>query len=286
MRRISAAANRDYSQLDWEELVRGEDADHRKRPPKAMLPVLPFSLAIFIVTLVANGLNSGGLQQSVRKEWSNSGLASFVARVAPGQSQPAKYSINDLNAWVPLKQSRVNSGWLMNSEAVRPREMRVWAPSVNLTNYRLRFTAQLDRKAMSWAFRANDANNYYATRIVITEPGPLPRADVVHYATIKGSREAQTSSRLPVLIHNDTLYNVEVSVHGSQFTTSVNGQIVDTWQDGRLKRGGVAFFSEAGEDARVYKLSLTDSDTFVGTLVEFLSFAMPQDAGVPMRTLQ
>jgi hypothetical protein len=34
--------------------------------------------------------------------------------------------------------------------------------------------------------------------------------------------------------------------------TKVNGQIVDTWSDTRLKRGGVGFFSDRGESAAIH----------------------------------
>ena len=46
--------------------------------------------------------------------------------------------------------------------------------------------ARLDRRSLSWAFRATDSDNYYATKLVITKPGPLPNAGLVRYAMVNG----------------------------------------------------------------------------------------------------
>jgi hypothetical protein len=45
---------------------------------------------------------------------------------------------------------------------------------------------------------------------------------------------------------------VALDVKGSRFRAFVENQEVDSWNDDRLRNGGVGFFSETGEHARLY----------------------------------
>ena len=65
-----------------------------------------------------------------------------------------------------------------------------------MTDYQLEFVGEIEQKGMSWAYRAKDARNYYANKIVITKPGPLPSADLVRYAVINGVERARSSTPL------------------------------------------------------------------------------------------
>src|SRR5580704_14341228 len=43
--------------------------------------------------------------------------------------------------------------------------LRIWNPSLNLKNYQVDFSGQIERKSLSWVFRAADEKNYYATKL-------------------------------------------------------------------------------------------------------------------------
>lgn len=144
------------------------------------------------------------------------------------------------------------SEWDATAGQMRPTNLKIWKPSVRLADYRLEFEGQIDKNAMSWAFRAPDLRNYYATKIVVSKAGSLPKADIVRYTVLNGSETDRQRLPLPISIRPDTLYHVQMSVRGSQFITRVNGQIVDTWSDNRLKRGGVGFFAERGESSSIH----------------------------------
>ncbi len=77
-----------------------------------------------------------------------------------------------------LKLGWPQIGWFRLGHAgrrqVRPTSLRLWKPSTSLSNYELEFPGQINRKSMDWAFRAADLHNYYATKLVITHPGPCP----------------------------------------------------------------------------------------------------------------
>ena len=74
---------------------------------------------------------------------------------------------------------------------------------------------------------------------------------------------------LRVLMHNDTPYRVQITVNGEDFTTSIEGQLVDYWRDDRLKTGGVGFFSDTGERARLYWMKLSHQDDFIGKVCAY-----------------
>ncbi len=144
------------------------------------------------------------------------------------------------------------SEWDNDRGQMRPTGLKIWRPSVKLADYRMEFEGQIEKNAMSWAFRAPDLRNYYASKIVVRKSGALPVADLVRYTVLNGAERDRQRLPLPLSIRADTLYHVQMSVRGNQFVTRVNGQIVDTWTDSRLKRGGIGFFADKGESSSIH----------------------------------
>ncbi|HYL77244.1 MAG TPA: hypothetical protein VEU96_23725 [Bryobacteraceae bacterium] len=171
--------------------------------------------------------------------------------------------------WEGLKSA--GSEWTTDAGQVRPTSLRLWKPSTPLANYEMEFMGQIERKGMDWAFRASDLRNYYATKLIITKPGPLPNAGLVRFVVLDGRERERVELPLPLTLERGVDYRVRVSVRGSRFLTSVNGQLVSSWTDSRLSRGGVGFFSEDGESALVKWVSVSDRDSFLGRIVSHFS---------------
>ena len=55
---------------------------------------------------------------------------------------------------------------------IAPGSLRIWDRSTKLQNYQMEFQGQIEKRSLSWAFRATNAANYYAAKIVITKLGP------------------------------------------------------------------------------------------------------------------
>jgi len=163
--------------------------------------------------------------------------------------------------------------------SLRPGRLGLWRKSMSLTNYRLEFLGQIEKRSLSWVFRAADVNNYHAAKITISKPGPLPLADLVRYTVVDGVAGPRTSVPLPFAVRNDTLYQVQMDIQGSHFATKVNGRIVDSWTDARLPAGGVGFFSDPGEQSRVRWLRVSHRDDFIGRICSYLTAEnlMPAD---------
>lgn len=197
------------------------------------------------------------------------GAAIRAWRQRLGPSQPAvrlrESFESGFRGWV-AEDSR-GPEWSVRQGILRPGRLRLWTPSLNLSDYDFEFEGQIERKAMSWAYRAADHANFYATKVAITAEGPLPRAEIVRYVTLDGRAGKPVNLPLPLTVRRDTVYQVKVRIKGNAYTTSINGQIVDTWTDDRLKRGGVGFFSDKGELAEIRWASVS---TIEPTLFERL----------------
>jgi hypothetical protein len=147
----------------------------------------------------------------------------------------------------------------------------LYTPSLELQNYRLEFLAQVVKKGISFVFRATDDRNYYVTRLVVTKSGSLPAASIIRYSVVDGKTGQITQLPLPLAIREDTIYRILQTVEGDQFATYVNGQLVDSWSDGRLDTGGVGFFADKGEISRLRWFQILDRDDFVGWLCSQVS---------------
>jgi hypothetical protein len=159
---------------------------------------------------------------------------------------------------------------------LRPGKLGFWRESMKLKDYRLEFLGQIERKSLGWVFRASDESNYYAAKLVVAKPGPLPMVDLVQYVVANGQEGPKTRIPLPFPVRNDTLYEVQMSVKGDRFSTSVNGHFVSSWTDRLLQAGGVGLGCDRGESSRVRWIRVSDRDDFVGRVCSFLSARGPQ----------
>jgi len=156
-------------------------------------------------------------------------------------------------------------------DVVSPGSLRIWQKSTTLSNYQLEFVAQIERKSLSWAYRATDERNYYATKLVMTRPGPQPNAGLVRYLMLNGHEWDRVQMPLPLTLERGASYKVRVSVQDDRFITYVNGQVVSSWRDQRLQRGGVGFFAEDDDPQHVAWVTVSERDSFLGKLLSHFS---------------
>jgi hypothetical protein len=177
--------------------------------------------------------------------------------------------------------SRKSDGWLSAAAPDLDRvNLRIWNRSVNLKNYQMDFSGQIERKSLSWVFRARDDKNYYATKLLITRPGTLPNAGLVRYVMMDGREWDRVQLPLPLTLERGGTYRIRVSVQDDRFITYLNGQVISSWSDKRLHRGGVGFFADEEDPQKVAWISLSERDSILGrVLAHFSLFVMP---GAPL----
>lgn len=163
---------------------------------------------------------------------------------------------------------------------IHPGNLRIWNRSTALENYQMEFMGEIEKKSLSWAFRASDAKNYYATKIIITKPGPLPNAGLVRYVMMNGREWDRVQLPIPVTLERGGNYKVRVSVQDDRFITYLNGQVISSWSDKRLHRGGVGFFSDEDDPQKVSWVSLSERDSFLGKVLAHFSLIVMPGAGL------
>ena len=149
--------------------------------------------------------------------------------------------------------------------------LALFAPTSKFTDYKLEFFGQIETKSIGWVVRAKDEKNYHAMKFTTIERGLRPIIAMVHYSVIDGIAGKQTRTPLNVMVHNNRPFQVAVSVRGKRFVTEVDGEEVDTFSEDGLNTGGVGFFSDAGEKARLYWARVTKNDDWLGHVCAFLS---------------
>jgi hypothetical protein len=175
-----------------------------------------------------------------------------------------------LDAWE--SHSNLTRSWSYDAAGfVRPGPLAIFKPTVDLSDYRFEFLGEIDQKAMGWAFRAQDLNNYYAMKFVVVKPGPLPLVHIVRYAVINGKEGPHVDKPLPMTVRTDMLYRIQVNARGSDFTILAQGQVVDFWTDSRLSHGGVGFSCNRGERARLRWVEVSHQYDALGRLCAYLA---------------
>jgi hypothetical protein len=159
--------------------------------------------------------------------------------------------------------------WVVRSGAIYPGRLALWKPTLTLHDYQLEFQARIESKAVGWAYRAADNDNYYASKLIVSHTRDSSRAEISRWAVVAGRVLNKTSLPIPINVRTGKPYDVQMLVKGDRFTTLVNGQLVDVWSDRRLKRGGVGFFSDANERAALEWVSIVEKDNFLGRFLNF-----------------
>ena len=207
-----------------------------------------------------------GVQQLINDRW-KSLHQTILNRAAVAFADDFR---SGLDAW----DSRANltTSWSYDATGfVQPGPLALFKPSVELSDYRFEFLGEIDQKGMGCAFRAPDLKNYYAMKLVVVKPGPVPLVHLVRYTVIDGKEGPRVNKPLPFTARPDMLYRVQVDVHGSDFTIMTQGQVVDFWSDSRLPRGGVGFFCGRGERARLRWVEVSHQYDTLGRLCAYLA---------------
>jgi hypothetical protein len=145
-------------------------------------------------------------------------------------------------------------------------QLALYRPSQQFTDYRLEFFGQVGRQSIGWVYRAADLQNYYAAKLVVTKPGPMPAMALLRYQVIDGQETGSVRVPVQIMLHNGRPYRIRQDVDQDGFTTSIDNQVVDFWTDDRLRTGGVGFFGEKGDTPHLYWMKLTHHEDFWGKL--------------------
>ncbi len=248
---------------------------HAPRDLKLLLFAIPALIALAFhpslpkVSLAAPQTTSsapGEFRKVLNEQWQNV-RQSVLDRAAIALNEDFRSGLDD---WASPGGSTTD--WSFDQTGfVRPGPLAIYRPSVNLTDYQVQFMGFIDKKALSWVVRAKDFDNYYVVKMVVLKPGPIPEMGITRYAVIKGKAQNRVDTPVPVNARADTLYRVQMDVTGDTFSLMVQDQMIDSWSEPRLPRGGVGFFSAGGEQSRVKWVQVTHQYDMLGRLCAYLA---------------
>jgi hypothetical protein len=232
---------------------------------------------------VSSPANTTGMQhsfeQAMNTRWTNV-RQTLVDRAAVALDEDFRTGLDDwASRWTTRGDG--NAEWSFDATGfVRPGPLALYKPSVGLTDYQLQFLGMIDKKALSWVVRAADFDNFYVVKLQVLKAGPLPTIGITRYAVVNGRADSRVDTVVPMDARTDTLYRVLMDIHGDDFTLTVQGQLMDSWSDSRLKHGGIGFFNARGEDSRVRWVQVTHQYDMLGRLCAYLApYNIPSSSG-------
>jgi hypothetical protein len=175
-----------------------------------------------------------------------------------------------LDDWV--SRGDATTEWSFDATGfVRPGPLALYRPSMGLTDYHMLFMGMIDQKAMSWVVRAEDFNNYYVIKLNVLKPGPQTTVGLTRYAVIDGKAQDRVDTIVPFEARPDMLYRVQMDIRDDSFALSMQGQMVDSWSEPRLRHGGIGFFTAKGEESRVRWVQVEHQYDMLGRLCAYLA---------------
>ncbi len=227
--------------------------------------------ASVVAVLIVLTASAASLSKSAASGWWKDSLSGF--RVRAGERASIRLSEDfrsGLDQWKDADGA--TAAWTFDpSGFVQPGKFAIYRPSEGLTDYTVEFLGQIDSRAMSWAMRARDARNYYAVKLIITKPGPLPTLVLRRYAVLNGRETAHHDTVLPMTVRGDAIFRVRADVVGPDFSIRIQDHLVDFWTDVRLYSGGVGFFSSKGERSKIKWVQVAHNDDLLGQICGYLA---------------
>jgi hypothetical protein len=150
--------------------------------------------------------------------------------------------------------------WLVDVAGVRTGALALLAPTMKLIDYEFEFLARIDTRSVTWVVRAAGLEEYQ--RCTLTAM-PGAELEFTRAAVIAGQSEPTVTSPVRIPGKPRSAMTLRMQVAGSTFTATMDGKVIDQWNDDRLSVGGIGFKGEPDDRARLYwvRLSETQSTT-------------------------
>ena len=124
-----------------------------------------------------------------------------------------------------------------------------------MSEYEFEFLCKIENRSIGWVFRAANTSNYHAVQIALDPSSGA--AHLARFSVLAGEREQPAIAPLDLPLGKSSSCRVKMSVFGNEFKLFVNDKPAFDWMDDRLPEGGVGFFSDGDDRARLYWVKVT-----------------------------
>lgn len=250
--------------------------NHAPRDLKMLLFAVPLALGLAFhpslpkVSVQAPGGDARATTQQFR-EVVNTQMTnlrkSMAERAAVGLDENFRTGLDN---W--MSHSGSTAEWSFDQAGfVQPGRVALYQPSLGLTDYEFQFLGAIDKGAISWVARAVDFQNYYVVKLMVVKGGPVPEMGITRYAVINGKPVDRVDTPVTFQARTDSLYRVSQVMEGDNYSLVIQGQMIDSWKEPRLKRGGIGFFTNRGEQSRIGWVQITHQYDMLGRLFAYLA---------------
>ena len=157
---------------------------------------------------------------------------------------------------LPISKAPGEPGWNVeyasdNVGLAVDRKFQLYKESLVKSNYKLEFAGQIESNSLGWVFRHQDSKNYYGMKLQVQPSGSRVPVKLIKWMVVNGQARNHTSVTLPFPVTAATHWKVKFEARQSRFTTTIQGQVVDVWEDTSIAKGGVGFVMDKGERAKI-----------------------------------
>jgi len=144
--------------------------------------------------------------------------------------------------------------WRLDVAGARTGALALFKPSLALQDYELEFLARIDQRSVSWVYRATGFDDYYTATISAL---PAGGHQFTRGAVTGGAAQTTTTVPCNFTIGRRAAFTVRLRAAGDRFSVWVDGNLVESWTDGRLATGGIGFSGAPDDRARLYWVRLS-----------------------------
>lgn len=250
--------------------------NHAPRDLKMLLFAVPLALGLaFHPSLPKVSVQAPGGDAKATTQQFRDVLNTQMTNLRKSMAERAAVGLDEnfrtgLDNW--MSHSGSTAEWSFDQAGfLQPGRVALYQPSLGLTDYEFQFLGAIDKGALSWVSRATDFQNYYVVKLVMLKGGPVPEMGITRYAVINGKPVDRVDTPVTFQARTDSLYRVSQVMEGDHYSLVIQGQMIDSWNEPRLKRGGIGFFTNRGEQSRIGWVQITHQYDMLGRLFAYLA---------------
>jgi hypothetical protein len=146
---------------------------------------------------------------------------------------------------------------LLDARGASPNSLALFAPSRGMTDYRLEFTADVEKNGLSWAVHATDPKNYHALQIWQKRAGAEAQLWLTRYAVSGGREGPRTQVPLQIQFPAQPVWLIRMEVTGESCTLWVENQIANAWSEVAVPNSSVGFFAGKSDQFVLKRVRIT-----------------------------